>query len=151
MNLREYSPSDCGGLFQLFYDTVHSVNAKDYTPSQLDAWTDGTADLEQWNASFLEHNTVVATENNILVGFGDMDRSGYLDRLFVHKDYQRRGIASAICDRLEAAVNVSVIRTHASITARPFFESRGYRIIKEQTVARRGILLTNYVMEKSLR
>ena len=31
MELREYKPTDCEQLAQLFYNTVHSVNAKDYT------------------------------------------------------------------------------------------------------------------------
>ena len=40
------------------------------------------------------------------------------------------------------------IVTHASITARPFFEGRGYKVVKEQQVERKGIFLTNYVMIK---
>ena len=48
----------------------------------------------------------------------------YLDRLYVHKDYQRRGIASAICDALEASMPGKPITTHASITAKPFFLQR---------------------------
>ena len=40
------------------------------------------------------------------------------------------------------------VTTHASITARPFFEKRGYRVVKEQQVERHGVLLTNFVMEK---
>ena len=79
-------------------------------------------------------------------GFGDIDRGGYLDRLYIHKCFQRMGIASALCDRLEA-VPAPVITTHASITARGFFEKRGYRVVKEQQVERHGILLTNYIME----
>jgi putative acetyltransferase len=30
MQLREYIPADCKQLAELFYDTVHRVNAKDY-------------------------------------------------------------------------------------------------------------------------
>ncbi len=52
--------------------------------------------------------------------------------------------------RLEAYVKDS-ITTHASITARPFFEKRGYRPVKEQQVERKGILLTNYVMVRDRR
>ena len=37
---------------------------------------------------------------------------------------------------------------HASITARPFFEQRGYRVVRQQQVERGGVLLTNFVMEK---
>lgn len=150
MFLRKYNSSDLNELFELFYDTVHSVNIKDYTPEQLDAWTNGTADMEAWNASFLEHTTIVAVHNNMITGFGDIDRTGYLDRLFVHKNFQRCKIASAICDALESSVHVPRIQTHASITARPFFENRGYRIVKEQTVERKGICLTNFLMEKYL-
>lgn len=36
----------------------------------------------------------------------------------------------------------------ASLTARPFFEGRGYRVVKAQQVERRGVLLPNFVMEK---
>ena len=92
--------------------------------------------------------TIVAIENNEIVGFGDIDESGYLDRLFVHREHQREGIASAICDKLEQAVSIRKITTHSSITARPFFEHRGYRVIREQTVIRNGIALTNFIMEK---
>ena len=37
MIVRKYDPSDCKILAELFYDTVHSVNAKDYTQEQLNA------------------------------------------------------------------------------------------------------------------
>lgn len=147
MIIRPYQPEDCKELARLFFNTVHTVNAKDYTKQQLNAWATGTVDLEAWNHSLTEHFTLVAMENGIITGFGDMDATGYLDRLYVHRDFQGRGIASTLCDRLEASVSGSVT-THASITARPFFEKRGYRVIKEQQVERRGVLLTNFVMEK---
>ena len=99
-----------------------------------------------WNRSFLEHFTVVAEEAGEIVGFGDMDSSGYLDRLYVHKDFQRQGIGNAICQKLEKRFPVKIIVTHASITARPFFMKRGYQVKKEQQVERKGVLLTNYIM-----
>lgn len=50
MQIRKYRPSDCRELAELFYDTVHTVNAGDYTKEQLDAWTTGHVDLEAWDA-----------------------------------------------------------------------------------------------------
>lgn len=135
-------------LAKLFYETVHCVNAADYTTVQLDAWATGEVDLDGWNGSFLTHQTLIAEKNGMIVGFGDMDESGYLDRLYVHKDYQRQGIATAICDALEIASGAYMFTTHASTTARLFFEHRGYKVVKEQQVERRGIMLTNFVMEK---
>lgn len=148
MIIRDYKPSDCEAIAAMFYDTVHTVNAVDYTREQLDAWATGTVDLEAWNRSFSEHPTIIAIEHNRIVGFGDLDQTGYLDRLYVHKDYQGKGIATAICDRLEGNSPAEHFCTHASITAKPFFEGRGYQVVKEQTVERNGVSLTNFVMEK---
>ena len=148
MIIREYQPSDCKELAELFHHTVHTVNARDYTKEQLDAWAAGQVDLKEWDRSLREHFSVVAIrEDGKIVGFGDIDETGYLDRLYVHTDYQRQGVATAICGKLEEAIRGNIV-THASITARPFFEERGYQVVREQQVERRGILLTNFVMEK---
>ena len=135
-------------MAELFYQTVHTVNAKDYPKEQLDVWATGNVDLSKWNSLFTEHYTIIALEDDTIIGFGDIDETGYLDKLYVHKDFQRQGVASAICSELEQAVSSDTIITHASITAKPFFESRGYKNIKEQQVVRNGIYLTNFVMEK---
>ena len=147
MVIRKYESSDCKEMAELFFNTVHSVNVKDYTKEQLDAWAPGQVDLEKWDQSFQEHFSIVAVENDIIVGFGDIDKTGYLDRLYVHKNYQGKGIATVICDQLESKVKENII-THASITAKPFFEKRGYKVVKEQQVERNGFFLKNYIMEK---
>ncbi|MGF2941837.1 hypothetical protein [Enterococcus xiangfangensis] len=63
--------------------------------------------------------------------------------LFI-KIIRRKGIAIAI---LESSTDAA-ISTHASITAKTFFEKRGYMVIKEQIVDRQGITLINYVIER---
>lgn len=147
MIIRKYRETDCKELADLFFNTVHCVNGKDYTEEQLNAWATGKINTDEQNKSFLEHYTLIAEENGIIIGFGDIDCTGYLDRLYVHKDYQRKGVASALCDHLEKYVSGRIF-THASVTAKPFFEKRGYKIIKEQEVKRQGVTLKNYVMEK---
>ena len=149
MQLREYRTADLDKLAELFYQTVHSVNARDYTEEQLNVWATGRVDLQKWDDSLREHKKMVAIQDGEIVGFGDMDSNGYLDRLYVHKDHQRQGIASVICDELEHTIKGSVV-THASITAKPFFLNRGYHIVRKQQVIRDGVALTNYVMEKEL-
>lgn len=104
MIIRDYRSEDCKELTELFYNTVHTINAKDYTKRQLNAWATGKIDLEKWDSSLSAHYSLVAVENNIIIGFGDIDSSGYLDRLFVHKDHQKKGVATAICNRLEQSV-----------------------------------------------
>ena len=147
MNLRPYRPADCPALAELFTQTVHTVNARDYTPEQLDAWAPADRDLTAWDQSFQGHFALVAVEGETLLGFGDITPTGYLDRLYVHQDHLRQGIATALCERLEGLVQGPII-THASYTARPFFAQRGYRLVQAQAVERRGVKLTNFVMRK---
>lgn len=73
--------------------------------------------------------------------------SNYLKHLYVHKDYQRQGVATALCEKLESDTSIT---THASITARPFFEKRAYKLITKQEAERKGIMLVNYLKEKKL-
>ncbi len=85
MFIRKYKSSDCEYLAELFYQTVHAVNAKDYTREQLNAWASGRVDLAEWDRTLSAHDTVVAVEDDKIVGFGDMSRTGYLDRLYATK------------------------------------------------------------------
>jgi len=97
--------------------------------------------------------TYVAIRDGELVGFSDMDAGGYLDRLYVHKDVQKQGVATALLSKLEQEarkLGLSEIRTDASITAVPFFERHGFCILQAQTVQRRGVDLVNYKMSKRL-
>ena len=151
MKLREYKPSDCAFMAKLFYDTVHTVNAKDYTNEQLDAWATGSVDLKAWNLSFAAHNTLIAEIDGKIAGFADMDKTGCLDKLYIHKEYQRRGIAAALVNELERRARqagLSRFETYASITAKPFFEKQGYLVETKNEVMRNGIILVNYKMTK---
>ena len=150
MTLRAYHPDDCKAVWELFYNTIHTVNSADYTETQLDAWAPKDIDLHMWNQRLLRNDyAVVAELNGVIVGIGTADDMGYFDLLYVHKNYQRMGIATMIADDLESYLfhkGIQVITTDASITAKPFFERRGYIVQKEQCVECRGQYLTNYKM-----
>ena len=109
MQLKPYQPDNLTAMLALFHRTVHTVNAKDYTPQQQDAWAPGdvTQDPQRrarWDQTLREHLSLLAWEGEELMGFGDIDlAAGYLDRLYVSADFQGRGVATALCDRLEQA------------------------------------------------
>lgn len=153
IRLRPYQPEDLPAVLALFRETVHRVASRDYTPEQREAWAPAQPDLPRWEDSLSAHYSLIAEAEGRIVGFADLDSSGYLDRLYIAADFQGRGAASLLTDGLEAravGLGLSSLRTDASITARPFFEKRGYRLLREQRVARNGISLTNYAMEKAL-
>ncbi len=149
--IRSYRPSDFDAVVGLFCDTVRSVNSKDYSEEQINAWA-GCADFARWNEALLSNYALVAVANGVVVGFGDIDDNGYLDHLYVHKDFLRRKIASRLCKRLEdyASRHKKSVTAHASITALPFFVRRGYNVICENAVKRGGVILKNYTVEKKL-
>ena len=116
-------------------------------------WAPVGMDRSRWADSLLSHTTWVACESGCIIGFGDLAEGGYLDRLYVHKDFVRRGVASALLKRLEASAacqGCGRVYTEASITARPFFEHWGYRVVKRQEKPLRGQVFLNFVMEKML-
>lgn len=51
MVVRRYMTSDCEQLAELFYQTVHTVNGKDYTNEQLDVWANGNVNTKEWDIS----------------------------------------------------------------------------------------------------
>lgn len=153
MILRLYKPNDCKEIVEMFYNTVHSINIKDYNEEQVNVWAPKDIDFIKWNDTLLEHYSIVCEKEGIIIGFGDIDHLGYLDRLYVHKDYQGCKVATKIVNELEDYArknNVRTVTTDASITARLFFEKRGYEVMKEQEVERKGVLLINFKMSKKL-
>lgn len=100
---------------KLIYETVYTVNVKDYTAEQLTAWVKNSDILKSWRNDLLEQNTLIAEINDVIVEFESIDKPGYLDLLFVHKNYQKQGIATALCNELEK--NFLVIKTFASKTS----------------------------------
>ncbi len=153
MRIRHYTSSDCPEIIELFYNTVHTVNRKDYNPAQLDAWAPQEANAGKWDTALSANYTLVIEDDNHIIGFGDIDKSGYFDHLFIHKEFQGRGLATLLAVEIENYARENAIpriTTEASITAKSFFLRRGYAVIREQTVERKGQRLINYYMAKEI-
>lgn len=79
MLVRKFIESDLEQILQLVYDTIHTINAKDYSKSQLDAWGVENPEKDKWLDS-LKHNITFITEiNGKIVGFGDLNDKKYID------------------------------------------------------------------------
>ena len=153
MKLRKYETDDWNEVVRLFYNTVHSINSADYNDAQLDAWAPDDLNLLELEKRLATNYSVVVEKDGVIVGFGNVHGEGYFDCLYTHKDFQRLGVATIIADDIENHFKREesiTVTTDASITAKPFFEKRGYKEVKEQDVECRGQYLINYRMQKDL-
>jgi putative acetyltransferase len=152
-DIRRYKPSDLTSLIALFRDTVRRINRRDYSDQQVLAWAPDHIDPLQWMRRFENKAVRVAELEGAPVGFVEIARDGQIDMLYVHADHQGEGIASALLRSAEAWAQtrgLARLFTEATITARPFFEHRGFRVIAPQRVIRRALEFINYRMDKLL-
>ncbi|WP_246067942.1 GNAT family N-acetyltransferase [Legionella geestiana] len=153
--IREYQPGDEVAIYQLFYDTVHHINRKDYTQEQLNTWAPLTPDLTSWKNSLSKNHSfvTVAAGSHQIIGFADLEETGCLCRGYVHKDHQSQGIGKALLLAREARakeLGIKRLYSEVSITAKPFFEKCGYVVLNEQTKVINGVSFINYYMVKEM-
>lgn len=153
MIIRLFTEADASTLRQLYHDTIHAINARDYSQDHLTIWAPATYDPAEWLNTFKDNICFVAEINGTIVGFTDTTPSGYLERFFVHKDYQGRGAGSALIKAVITEITNrggSEILTQASITAKPFFEHYGFELMEEQQETVGDLIFINYLMCKIL-
>src|SRR3954451_24168544 len=131
IRILDYEESMLDEMMRLFYDTVHTVNARHYRKEQLNGWAPKNCDKRFWQQRLTKNICKVAFIGEVMVGFTELVDDGHVDTLYVHKDFQRRRIAASLINELlqiAEARNYSLLTTEASITAKPFFEAYGFRV-----------------------
>lgn len=149
VTVRRYRPGEEKELVELFRQTVHRVNSKDYSPSQINAWAPDNLDIDSACQRIRRNNPFVAVYEGRIVGYADIQPDGYIDQFFCHHEYTGLGIGKKLFAELEKfAVENDIKRMHANVstTARPFFESLGFVVQREQVIHLRGQSLTNFHM-----
>ena len=153
MQLRTATANDVPQIIQLFEGTITTVNSKDYTTEQTTVWSSRGTDAAKWIAKISEQYFIVLEGQTAIIGFASLTTSGYLDFMYVHKDHQRRGIASMLLKNLEDKahqLNIHEIISDVSITAKPFFMSKGFKVLAQQSVNLDAVTLTNFKMRKEI-
>jgi putative acetyltransferase len=151
ISVRPYLAADLDAVIDIFLRSIREVASKDYDQAQVCAWAH--ADRDAWATLRLSRPTWLATLDDEAVGFTDLEPDGHLDMMFVHPAYQGVGVATLLLATVETTAAEQGIRrlfTEASLTARPFFERRGFTTLASQRVEKRGQWLTNFRMEKIL-
>ncbi|NHB69811.1 GNAT family N-acetyltransferase [Perlabentimonas gracilis] len=153
ISVRQANESDVGDLTQLFYDTIQNINIRDYSQEEVDDWSSWKADIDKWLVKMQEQYFVVAEKENKIVGFSSLALDGYLDFMFVDKDTQGKGVASALLSEIERKAIEQyndIIYSDVSLTAKRFFENKGYIVEKQQLKKSKTKELINFRMTKKI-
>ena len=85
-----------------------------------------------------------------VAGFIELDADGHIDCTYVSPKHAGKGHMSTIMARIfQEARRSNLFRLYAevSITARPFFERHGFRVVRDNPHTVRGVPILNYIME----
>lgn len=153
MQIRKYQRGEERELWGLFFDAVRNVASRDYSAEQVAAWAPDAVDEEHWRSKIERLDPFVCLCQGRIVGYADVQPTGYIDHLFVAPRHQGRGVAKALFARIETEakrLGIAALFANVSITARPFFESRGFCVVAEQQVAIGSVTFRNFRMVKPL-
>lgn len=153
MKIIPYSEEYACDIATLFHRAVHSIDRSIYTEEQQEAWAPTPPDMILWKKRLAQKRPYLAIIDDQMVGFMELDEDGHIDCAYTDPDYQQRGIASALLTYVEArakSFGVGRLYVEASKVARPFFEKRGFQLVRENEIIRRGVVLINYSLEKPL-
>jgi putative acetyltransferase len=153
ISLQLAEPSDITEMQKICVDTISTICKDDYSPEQIRVWVSSIQNKERWVDKLASQYFLVAKLDNRIIGFASLENNDCVDMLYVHKDYQRQGIADRLFSEIEKEVikkGGTVLVSDVSKTARPFFEKKGFKMLKEQKNIRQGVEIINYKMLKQL-
>ena len=153
MTIREAKEKDIPEITKLYDETVRAVNSKDYNEQEVEVWASSAENPGMWKSRIAEQYFIVAEADGMVVGFSSIALDGYLDYMYVHKDYQRKGAARKLLEEIELKAvqqNNAEIYSHVSRTAKGFFEKHGYIHSGDKIDPFRGVVFVNSIMKKKI-
>jgi putative acetyltransferase len=151
ISIRPARLSDLTEMQTLFVETIETVCKKDYTQEQIKVWTSAIEHNNRWTDRIQKQYFLITQIENKIVGYSSLQDNDYLDLLYVHKDFQRQGIADQLYKEIEIEAikrGSTILNSNVSITAKPFFEKKGFKTQFEQKNILNGIEIINFKMIK---
>jgi putative acetyltransferase len=153
VEIRAATVEDVQSIVSFFKECVLMVSQDYYSQGQLEAWASASENISRWLNKIETQFFLIAFNNRMLVGFGSLEGKDTIDLLYVHKSFQRSGVASLLFNRLQQRaqqLRASVSKADVSKGARGFFEHKGFHVVTNQINKIHDIDLENHRMIKEL-
>ena len=123
-SIRPYAPPDLYPLVECWFHTWHATFAPRRHPDPIDAWRrrfqkDYATQAEVWLST---------APNQVAAFMVLLPEAGWLEQLFVHPDYQGRGLGRALLAlaRFRCPGGVELDTPAENTAAREFYRRRGF-------------------------
>lgn len=149
--IRDYKECDAEDLWKLFFNTIRTVNRRDYSQLQVEAWAPDSFNAEYWEKRMDGLSPFVAEIDGVIAGYTDLQNDGLIDHFFCHHEYQGKGVGGALMNHVfevGKARGVQRYYSEVSITARPFYEHLGFHFVRAKYAIVNGQELKYNLMEK---
>ncbi len=134
LTIRYALPGDIESICHVHHSAVKAIQRGLYEKKILDAWIAAVTPVLVKERMKLDNSKwFVAGVENKVTGFAAME-SEEIKSLYVHPDYQGKGIGSKLLKKLEseaALKNINRIFLNSSLNACKFYEAHGFSIIKK--------------------
>lgn len=137
----------------LFEASIRHTCTQDYSPEEIEAWLLSIKNTQRWEELIQYQIVWLAKVEADLAGFCSLKDGHYLDFLYVSPNHQGLGIAKQlVTTAIEESRNQgkTKISSDISITAKPFMEAQGWKVIRRNENPRANQILINYHMELEL-
>src|SRR5687768_3706075 len=91
------------------FSAVHELARGDYSRAQLEAWAPEQYDVDQWAARMRSLRPFVAELDGRVVGYADVQSTGYIDHFFVAGSCSRRGVGTALMQHIHRSARTRQI------------------------------------------
>lgn len=135
MTIRRYMTGEEAQIWRVYFRATHESNAADYHEDLLNRWAPPDMDMAAWACRLQEKNPFVALLDDEIVGFSELDATGFIDYFYVAPDRQRQGVGAALMNTLISkarAMGVPAITADVSLTAKNFFLAQGFEIVESR-------------------
>jgi putative acetyltransferase len=154
MKIRKSTLEDSAEIARLHRGTIRSVNSKDYPPEDIEVWS-GRAKASRVRDSHSIAVRYVAIEKGKIIGFVDISKENpeKLWGLYIHKDFIGKGVGTKLLEKIEQVakrMGAKTFEATATITAKAFYEAKGFKVIKKEKHPIEHRLLDVFVMQRGL-
>ncbi len=159
-----YSQCYATAVSHIFHESIHHLNDDVYSCDDKSAWSAAPRSSYHWNKRLSRSQAWVVLDVSCSVngkprccGFINVEThfysQGYIDSLYVHPDYQGKGVAHKLYETLEhwaREQEFSALSVDASKASKALFLSRGFKLRHKSYQEKLGRIIMGFLMEKEL-